>query len=125
MNCKPYRDARVSLASDVLANNPETKRRALSDCERVLDGVLGGVCLNWPGFNRLKQAVAPSDFVKVAELDRLARSVTEALEFLGGLRKNQVEVISVRESIDGFSARGLAMLHLAIVRAETEGPLAR
>lgn len=106
MNCKPYRDARVSVASGAYGNNPETKRQALSDRERVFEDAPGGVCLNWPGFNRLKQAVAPGDFVKVAELERLGRSVTEALEFLGGLRKNQVEVISVRESIDGESYTG-------------------
>ena len=54
--------------------------------------------------NRLKQTVASGDFVQVAELDRVGCSVTEALESLGGLRKNQVEVISVRESIHWYNA---------------------
>ena len=61
MNCKPYRDARVLVASDVYANNPETKRRALSDCEQVFEDVASGACLNCPGLNRLKQAVAPGE----------------------------------------------------------------
>lgn len=65
------------------------------------------------------------NFVKVAELDRLGRSVTEALESLGGLRKNQVEVISVRESIDGDNATDRAMVQLAIAFAKMERRSAR
>ena len=63
--------------------------------------------------------------MKVAALDCLARSLTEVLELLGWLRENQVEVISLRESIDQDSATGRAMLHLAIVFAEMERDLAR
>ena len=96
----------MSVASDVYANNPETKRRALSGCEEVYDDMPGRACLNWPGLNRLKQAVAPGDFIKVAGLDRLGTSVTEALGSLGGLRQNQVEIISVRGSIDVSNAFG-------------------
>ncbi len=110
----------MSVASDVYVNNPETKRRALSGCEEVFEDMPGRACLNWPGLNRLKQAVAPGDFMfmKVAELDRLGPSVTEALGSLGGLRQNQVEVISVRESIDVSKALGRAMLQLAVAFAK-------
>ena len=125
MNCKPYGDARVSVASDVYANNPETKRRALSGCEEVFEDMPGRACLNWPGLNRLKQAVAPGDFIKVAELDRLGPSVTEALGSLGGLRQKQVEVISVRESIDVSNPLGRAMLQLAVAFAKVERRPAR
>ena len=55
----------------------------------------------------------------------MGRSLTEVLELLGWLRKNHVEVISLRESIDQDSAMGRAMLHLAIVFAEMERDLAR
>ena len=63
--------------------------------------------------------------MKVTALDRLGRSLTEVLELLGWLRESQVEVISLRESIDQDSAMGRAMLHLAIVFAEMERDLAR
>ena len=62
------------------------------------------------GLNRLKAALQPGDCVKVVALDRLGRSLTEVLERLGWLRENQVEVISLRESIDQDSAMGRAML---------------
>ena len=52
------------------------------------------------GLNRLRAALQPGDCVKVAALDRLGRSLTEVLELLGWLRENQVEVISLRESVD-------------------------
>ena len=58
-------------------------------------------------------------------MDRLGRLLTEVLELLGWLRENEVEVISLRESIDQDSAIGRAMLHLAIVFAEMERDLAR
>ena len=60
--------------------------------------------------------------MKVAALDRLGRSLTEVL---GWLRENQVEVISLRESIDQDRAMGRAMLRQAIVIAEMERDLAR
>ena len=77
------------------------------------------------GLNRLKAALLPADYVKVAALDRLGRLLAEVLELLGWLRENQVEVSSLRESIDQDSAMGRAMLHLAIVFAEMELDLAR
>ena len=55
----------------------------------------------------------------------LGRSLTEVLELLGWLRENQVEVISLRESINQDSAMGRAMLYLAIVFAEMEQYLAQ
>ena len=55
----------------------------------------------------------------------MGRLLAEVLELLGWLRENQVEVSSLRESIDQDSAMGRAMLHLAIVFAEMELDLAR
>ena len=117
--------ARVSVASDAGANNLETQRRLLADCDQVFQDVGSGAPWNRPGLNRLKDAVAPGGCVQVAALDRLGRSLTEVLELLGWLRENQVEVISLRESIDQDSAMGRAMLHLTIVLAEMERDLAR
>ena len=116
---------RVSMAHDADANNLETQRRVLADCEQVFEDVGSRASWNRPGLNRLKAALQPGDCVKVATLDRLARSLTEVLELLGWLRENEVEIISLRESIDQDSAMGRAMLHLAIVFAEMERDLAR
>ena len=114
--------ARVSVASDADANNLETQRRLLADCEQVFEDVGSGASWNRPGLNRLKGVLEPGDCVKVATLDRLGRSLTE---LLGWLREKGVEIISLRESIDQDSAMGRAMLHLAIVFAEMERDLAR
>ena len=75
--------------------------------------------------NRLKQTVASGDFVQVAELGRVGRSVTEALESLGGLRKNQVEVISVRGVHPLGQRHGRAMLQLTIAFVKMERRPAR
>ena len=63
--------------------------------------------------------------MKVAALDRLGRSLIEVLDLLGWLWENEVEIISLRESIDQDSAMGRAMLHLAILFAEMERDLVR
>ncbi len=89
---------------------------------QVFEDVGSGASWNRPGLNRLKAALQPGDCVKVAALDRLGRSLTEVL---GWLRENQVEVISLRESIDQDRAMGRAMLRQAIVIAEMERDLAR
>ena len=92
--------ARVSVASDADANNLENQRRVLADCDQVFEDVGSGASWNRPGLNRLKAALQPGDCLKVAALHRLGRSLTEVLELLGWLRENQVEVISLRESVD-------------------------
>ena len=125
MSGKLFGYARVSVASDADANNLENQRRVLADCEQVFEDVGSEASWNRPGLNRLKAALQPGDCVKVAALDRLGRSLTEVLELLGWLKENQVEVISLRESIDQDSAMGRAMLHLAIVFAEMERDLVR
>ena len=122
MSEKLFGYTRVSVASDADANNLENQRRVLADCEQVFEDVGSGASWNRPGLNRLKAALQPGDCVKVAALDRLGRSLTEVL---GWLRENQVEVISLRESIDQDRAMGRAMLRQAIVIAEMERDLAR
>ena len=106
MSGKMFGYARVSVASDADANNLETQRRVLADCEQVFEDVGNGASWNRPGLNRLKAALQPGDCVKVAALDRLGRSLTEVLDLLGWLRENEVEIISLRESIDQDSAWG-------------------
>ena len=92
--------ARVSVASDIDANNLETQRRLLADCEQVFEDVGSGASWNRPGLNRLRADLQPGDCVKVVVLDRLGRSLTEVLELLGWLRENRIAVMSFRESID-------------------------
>ena len=104
MNGRLFGYARVSVASDADANNLETQRRVLADCEQVFEDVGSGASWNRPGLNRLRAALQPGDCLKVAALDRLGRSLTEVLELLGWPRENEVEIISLRESIDQDSA---------------------
>ena len=72
MSGRLYGYARVSLASDVDANNLENQRRVLVDCEQVFEDVGSGASWNRPGLNRLKAALQPDDCVQVVALDRLA-----------------------------------------------------
>ena len=106
MSGRLYGYARVSVASDADANNLQTQRRVLADCERVFEDMGSGASWNRPRLNCLKAALLPGDCVKVAALDRRDWSLIEVLELLGWLRENQVEVISLRESIDQHSAMG-------------------
>ena len=100
MNGRLFGYARVSVASDADANNLETQHRVLVDWEQVFEDVGSWASWTQPGLNRLKAALQPGDCVKVAALNRLGRSLSEVLEPRGWLRENEVEVISLRESID-------------------------
>ena len=73
--------ARVSVASD--ANNSETQRRVLADCEQVFEDVGGGASWNRPGLNRLRAALQTGDCVKVAALDRLGSVADRGLGAAG------------------------------------------
>ena len=96
--------ARVPVASDADANNRDTQRRMLAGCVQVFEDVESEASWSRPGLNRLRAALQPGDCVKVAALDRLGRSLIEVLDLLGWLRENEVEIISLRESIDQDSA---------------------
>ena len=47
----------MSVARDADANNSETQRPALADCEQVFEDVGSGASWNRPGLNRLKVAL--------------------------------------------------------------------
>ena len=57
MNGRLFGYARVSVASDAVANNLENQRRLLVDCEEVFEDVGSGASWNRPGLNRLKTAL--------------------------------------------------------------------
>ena len=69
---RAYGYARMSVASDAYANNLESQRRVLADCEQVFEDVGSGASWNRPGLNRLKAALQPGDCVNVETLDRPA-----------------------------------------------------
>ena len=84
MNCKLYRDGRMSVDSDVYPKNPKTKPRALPDCGQVFEHVGYEVSWKEPELNRLKGVLQSRDCVNVAALERL-----------GWLRENQLDEISL------------------------------
>ena len=57
MSGKLYGYSCVSVASDADANNLETQRRVLADCEQVFEDMGSGVSWSRPGLNRLKVAL--------------------------------------------------------------------
>ena len=115
--------ARVPVASDADANNPENQRRVLADCEQVFEDVGSGASWNRPGLNLLRAALQPGDCVKVAALDRLGRSLIEVLDLLGWLREKRGRNNQPPGVHRPGQRMGRAMLHLAIVFAEMERDL--
>ena len=103
---KLHEYAHVWVARDADANNLETRRRVLADCEQVFEDVGSGASWNRPGLNRLKVALQTGDCVKIAALDRLGRSLTEVLDLLGWLR-------NVASGRDQRLAKDFAMLTMA------------
>ena len=54
---KLHEYAHVWVARDVAANNLETRRHVLADCEQAFEDVGSGASWNRPGLNRLKAAL--------------------------------------------------------------------
>ena len=114
MRGKLFGYARVSVASRLRRQQLRDPAPPPGRLRQVFYGVGSGASWNRSGLRRLKAALQPGDCVNVGALDRLGRSVAEVLDLLGWLRDNQVEVISLRGSIDQDSAMGRAMLHRVI-----------
>ena len=116
--------AHVSVASDIDANNLETKRRVLADCEQVFVDVGSGASWNRPWLNRLRADLQPCDCVKVRGAGPpglVADRGAGASGLAAGEPGRGHESPGVHRS---GQAMGRAMLHRAIVFAQMERDLA-
>jgi DNA invertase Pin-like site-specific DNA recombinase len=101
--------------------------RAWDPCESFREQVTGTGTKIRPEFNRLQAAIVAGavDVVLVTKLDRIARSVPDALEFFDLAEQHHVRVVATTQSIDTENPAGRLTRTILAAVAEFEGELIR
>jgi DNA invertase Pin-like site-specific DNA recombinase len=82
-----------------------------------------GVDFNREGLNLLLSKIRAEDILLVWRLDRLGRSMLEVLKITEKLKKNNVHIVSINDSVDTRTPTGNLMLGLMATFSEYERDL--
>jgi len=87
-------------------------------------GISGARTKNRPGFNAAWRALKKGDVLMVYSLSRLSRSLRDILDIAEELRRKDVHLVSLSESVDTTTAMGNAFFQIAGVFNELERKVA-
>jgi DNA invertase Pin-like site-specific DNA recombinase len=111
--------ARVSTDEQSLSLQIDALSRA--GCDRLFtDQGVSGTNFSRRGLESALAALQPGDTLVVWRLDRLGRSLSKIIEFIGDLSYQKVELVSLTESIATGSCSGMLVLHIMAALAEFE-----
>ncbi|KAB0679665.1 recombinase family protein [Aureimonas leprariae] len=111
--------ARVSTADD---QSTASQARALREagCQRIFEEVASGGRWDRPELQRLLDHLRPGDTLVVWKLDRLSRSLRDALIVMEKVEAAGAGFRSLTEAIDTATAAGRMMMHMLGAFAEFE-----
>lgn len=81
-------------------------------CKRIYQEKCSGRSKHRPELDRMIDTLRVGDVVVVQRLDRLGRSLKDLIELLDGFKSQQVQFISLNESIDTTTAVGELAFHM-------------
>jgi DNA invertase Pin-like site-specific DNA recombinase len=112
--------ARVSSIGQNLDSQMDSLKQA--GCIKVFTDKLTGSRMERPGWEDLLNYIRPDDILVVTELSRMTRSLLHLLETAKILEQRQINLLSLRESIDTTTATGRCFLSMmgAIHQMERE-----
>ena len=112
--------ARVSSLGQNLDSQMDSLKQA--GCIKILTDKLTGSRMDRPGWAELLEYIRPGDILVVTELSRMTRSLLHLLETAKILEQRQINLLSLRESIDTTTATGCCFLSMmgAIHQMERE-----
>ncbi len=112
--------ARVSTAGQNLDSQTDALNKA--GCGRIFTDKMTGSRMDRPGWDQMMAYVRPGYAVVVTELSRMTRSLLDLLETAKVLEQRNINLVSLRESIDTTSATGRCFLSMmgAIHQMERE-----
>tara|TARA_Y100000296_G_scaffold85346_1_gene121023 strand:- start:588 stop:1145 length:558 start_codon:yes stop_codon:yes gene_type:complete len=102
--------ARVS--TDEQSDSSQLDALLEAGCERVYQEIGSGKSRLRPELERMIDSLRAGDVVVVQRLDRLGRSLKDLIELLDGFKKQDVQFISLNESIDTTTAVGELAFHM-------------
>lgn len=89
------------------------------------DGVSARKGSSRPGFESMEARLKEFDAVVITRLDRLGRTLSQLVAFVEELRDNDIDLVTVNETIDTSSMQGELMLNMLMVFADYERKLIR
>ena len=112
--------ARVSSIGQNLDSQMDALKQA--GCIKIFTDKLTGSRMERPGWEELLKYIRPDDTLVVTELSRMTRSLLHLLETAKILEQRQINLLSLRESIDTTTATGRCFLSMmgAIHQMERE-----
>jgi DNA invertase Pin-like site-specific DNA recombinase len=112
--------ARVSSIGQNLDSQMDALKQA--GCIKIFTDKLTGSRMERPGWAELLEYIRPGDILVVTELSRMTRSLLHLLETAKILEQRQINLLSLRESIDTTTATGRCFLSMmgAIHQMERE-----
>ncbi|APD84800.1 DNA invertase [Alteromonas sp. Mex14] len=102
--------ARVS--TDEQSDSAQLDALQEAGCERVYQEKGSGKSRQRPELDRMIDSLRAGDVVVVQRLDRLGRSLKDLIELLDGFKQQDVQFISLNESIDTTTAVGELAFHM-------------
>lgn len=102
--------ARVS--TDEQSDRAQIDALHQAGCERVYQERASGRSRQRPELERMIDALRTGDIVIVQRLDCLGRSLKDLIELLDGFKQQEVQFISLNESIDTTTAVGELAFHM-------------
>ena len=118
----PNRIGYVRVSS--IGQNLDSQMDALKQagCIKIFTDKLTGSRMERPGWEDLLNYIRPGDILVVTELSRMTRSLLHLLETAKILEQRQINLLSLRESIDTTTATGRCFLSMmgAIHQMERE-----
>jgi DNA invertase Pin-like site-specific DNA recombinase len=102
--------ARVS--TDEQSDSSQIDALESAGCERIYREQYSGNTKQRPELERMSDTLRSGDIVIVQRLDRLGRSLKDLIELLDGFKSQQVQFISLNESIDTTTAVGELAFHM-------------
>ena len=96
--------ARVSSRGQKLESQIDQLKDA--SCHKIFTDKFSGTTTSRTGWQRLQEYLRPGDTIVLSELSRMSRSVSDLISIVNDLEEKEVDLVSLKESIDTRSAMG-------------------
>ncbi len=113
--------ARVSTQDQRLDVQHEAPTR--SGCERTFDDTMSGKVADRPGLQKALDVLREGDTLVVWKLDRLGRSVKHLVDLVNGFEEQDINFVSLTDSIDTSAPAVRFFFHVMASLAEMEREL--